>query len=444
VKADRNENHRQYWQAQAARVRRRVNLAWWLESLSAPMVVFSLAGAAALLWVRREFPQVVPEMLSSATMGGLALLAMVCWLRAFRRFENSAASLVRIESAMRLRNGLSAAEAGVATWPAPIRPVNDGLSWRWPRFVVPLLGSLAMLAAGLWFPVSTSQAAAVTPPEQPQSWTRLAAELEQLASEQWVDPSYLEEVRKRLEELQSQEVEDWFSHASLEATDALLQAHRAETGRLEQEIEKAARVLEHFGKNPPGALQQAARERLMEEFAQALQGFDAGAMKLNPELLEQLRQLDLKNLGGLTPEQLEALREGLREAADQLGECRGGPGEGEAWAEGEGQCEGGEEGQGDGPGRGGVQRGPGHVPGLLGEAGETVETGEAAALEALDLSQTAPGDLLEMQDGEHDVDRSASRLSAGGATDATGRGGDRVWREQLDPAEQRVLKRFFD
>jgi hypothetical protein len=73
-----------------------------------------------------------------------------------------------------------------------------------------------------------------------------------------------------------------------------------------------------------------------------------------------------------------------------------------------------------------------------------VETGEAAALEALDLSQSAPGDLLEMQDGEHDVDRSASRLSAGGTTDATGRGGDRVWREQLDPAEQRVLKRFFE
>jgi hypothetical protein len=52
--------------------------------------------------------------------------------------------------------------------------------------------------------------------------------------------------------------------------------------------------------------------------------------------------------------------------------------------------------------------------------------------------------LLELQDGEHDVDKSASSISAGGNIDATGKGGDRVWREALDPAEQMTLKRFFE
>ena len=67
-----------------------------------------------------------------------------------------------------------------------------------------------------------------------------------------------------------------------------------------------------------------------------------------------------------------------------------------------------------------------------------------AALEAKDLSRAAPGDLLELQDGEHDVDRSDSKPTAGGDTRALGKGGDRVWRDSLDPDEQRVLKRFFE
>ena len=51
---------------------------------------------------------------------------------------------------------------------------------------------------------------------------------------------------------------------------------------------------------------QAEKNRLMEEFDQALQGLQNGAMKPNPALLEQMKQLDLKDLAKLTPEQLRA------------------------------------------------------------------------------------------------------------------------------------------
>ena len=81
---------------------------------------------------------------------------------------------------------------------------------------------------------------------------------------------------------------------------------------------------------------------------------------------------------------------------------------------------------------------------MLGAEQDGLEIGPATGLEAKDLSQASPGDLLELQDGEHEVDRSASRASAGGAVEATGKGGDRVWRDALDPAEQRSLKRFFE
>ncbi len=438
--ASENENpHRRYWLAQASAVRLRVNLAWWLEILSAPLVILSIAGAAALLWLRREMPDTGPWLPAAWIGGAVVLLAIICWLRAARRFERMEDSLVRIEAAMCLRNALSAANEGVVPWPPPVGKTSAGLEWQWPRLLVPLIGALVLLSAGMWMPVTPRQASVSTPPEQPQAWKQLGAELDFLTKEEVVDEKYLEETRKKLDELKAQEEEQWFSHSSLEATDSLKKSHRAESERVERELGKADRALGALEKNS-GSAGQAEKNRLMEEFDQALQGLQNGAMKPNPQLLEQMRQLDLKNLADLTPEQLEQLRENLRKNAEGLKGGQGGDGEwdDELLADGEG----GE--PGEGPGKGGVDRGPGHAPGVLGKEKDPLKTGDLAALEAKDLSRAAPGDLLELQDGEHEVDRSASKLTGGGGTEATGKGGDRIWRESLDPDEQRVLKRFFE
>jgi hypothetical protein len=441
--ADTGNLHREFWRKQAERVRLRVNLAWWLETLAPPLVVLSVIGAAALLWVRREIPAADPWMFFASIGGAIVLLGLVCLALAARKFEQTGQSLVRIEAAMRMRNGLSAASEGVAPWPAPVAKIDAGLSWQWPRLLVPLLGSLALLAAGLWIPVASAKSAAAPAPDQPQAWKQLTAELDHLTKEEVADEKYLEETRKKLDELKVQEEDQWFSHSSLEATDSLKKAHRAETERVERELGKADKALGALEKNA-GSGGEAEKNRLMEEFEQALQGLQNGAMKPNPELLEQMRNLDLKNLANLPPEELEKLRENLEKHAKCLGECDGG-GEGENWddellADGDG-----EEGpEGEGPGKGGVNRGPGHAPGVLGAEKDAVQTGEMAALETKDLSRAAPGDLLELQDGEHDVDRSGSKITQGGNTEATGKGGDRVWRESLNPDEQRVLKRFFE
>lgn len=182
-------------------------------------------------------------------------------------------------------------------------------------------------------------------------------------------------------------------------------------------------------------------------------------MKPNPQLLEQMKQLDLKEMANLTPEQIEQMRENLKKHAEAMKNA-GGKGEGEDWSDellaGDGEGEGDGDGQGDGDGegegqeggdgagKGGVNRGPGHANGVLGKEKEGLETGKLTGIEAKDLSKATPGDLLELQDGEHEVDKSASRISEGGKTDATGKGGDRVWRDALDPAEQLTLKRFFE
>jgi hypothetical protein len=81
---------------------------------------------------------------------------------------------------------------------------------------------------------------------------------------------------------------------------------------------------------------------------------------------------------------------------------------------------------------------------VLGEEKEKLETGDLESLEAKDLSRSLPGDLLQLQDGEHQVDENATSDGDGGSVGNAGTGGDRVWRESLDPEEQRALKKFFE
>lgn len=443
--ADRSS--RDYWQAKAREISRRVNVAWWLETLSAPLLIAAIIGAAALLVTRREFSHIESWILAASMGGGLLVLGLACWAFARRKFEKPANSLVRIEATMRLRNSLSAASAGITPWPQPIAKIDSGLVWQWPRLLIPSIGAALLLAAGLLIPVAAKSNGPRGAPDEPQAWKQLAAELDHLQAEQVVDEKYIEDTRKKLSELKAQEEEQWFSHSSLEATDSLKKSHRAETERVERDLGRAEKALGNLEKNA-GAMNQADKNRLMEEFDQALQGLQSGAMKPNPELLEQMKQLDLKNLADFTPEQLEQLRENLQKNAK--GMQGGGEGEGNDWSdellsgEGNGEGEGQDGKEGDGGGKGGVDRGPGHVPGVLGKEKDPLETGELTGLQAKDLSHATPGDLLELQDGEHDVDRSPSAISEGGKTDATGKGGDRVWRDTLDPAEQKALKKFFE
>ena len=442
MRSDSGSSNRDHWQSKAAEVARKVNFAWWLETLSAPLLIAALVGAASLLVVRREFAQLDTWVLMAAIGGTVLVLALACWVWAARRFEKPEQSLVRIEAAMRLRNSLSAARAGVAPWPAPIDKIDAGIAWQWPRLLVPPLGALVLLAAGLFIPMTARGLQSAGASEQPQAWKQLDTELDKLTKEEVVDEKYLEETRKKLDELRAQEEEQWFSHSSLEATDSLKKSHRAETERVERELGRADKSLGELEKNA-GTSNPAEKNRLMEEFDQALQGLQNGAMKPNPALLEQMKKLDLKDMANLTPEQIEQLRENLKKHSDAMKDGKG-KGQGEDWSDELLAGDGGGEEPGEGPGEGGVNRGPGHDPGVLGAEKDRVEIGKLTGIESKDLSRPTPGDLLELQDGEHDVDRAPSAISAGGNTDATGKGGDRVWRDALDPAEQRTLKRFFE
>lgn len=444
-----NQSNSDQWLARAKQVARRVNLGWWLETLSAPLLIASLLAACVLLYVRREYPELEIWKLVMASTATVLVLAIASFGWAVRKFEKPEQSMVRLEASMQLKNALSAAAAGVAPWPEPQKQIHAGLDWQWPRLLVPPLGALALLAAGMLIPISAKTDRGATGPEEPQAWKQIGSELDKLTKEEVVDEKYLEETRKRLDELKAQQEEQWFSHSSMEATDSLKKSHQTETKRVERQLGQAEKALNNIQKNA-GNASAAEKAKMAEEFDQALQGLQNGAMKPNSKLLEQMKGLDLKDMAKLTPEQIEQLRENLKKNKEAMKKSTG-QGDGDDWSDellagdkGGGEGEGKDGQDGDGNGKGGVSRGPGHSPGILGNEKDEVETGKLAGLEAKDLSRATPGDLLELQNGEHDVDQTPSSISKGGNTNATGKGGDRVWRDSLDPSEQRALKQFFE
>jgi hypothetical protein len=433
--------NREYWLGAARSISRRVNFAWWLEALAAPALIASVLGATALLFVRREFTAISVWQIAAIAGSGAVIIGLGCRVWVARKFETSAQSLVRLEAAMQLKNSLSAAAAGVSAWPAPRVELNAGLSWQWPRLLAPPLAAAALLAAGWLIPISHRPANRALAHEQPQAWQQLSTELEKLTEDAVIDEKYLAETHQRLDELKSQDEQQWFSHASLEATDSLKKSHGAEAERIAAQLEQAGKALDSLKKFAATA-SDAEKNRLLENYDQALKNLKNGAMKPDPELLAQMQQLDLKQLSHLDPEQMQQLQENLQQHQRAMKKAKGkGQGDEESLA-GEGEEK--AEGEGEEGGQGAPDRGPGHVPNVLGKAKDAIETGELAGLANPDLAHAAPGDLLELQDGEHDVDRSPSKTSAGGETSATGKGGDRVWRDSLDPAEQRTLKRFFE
>lgn len=439
------------WTRRATTVARKINLAWWLEVLSMPLVTIGIIGSCVILLFRRELPTTPTWQLALAATTSVLLAALITWFIARRRFEKPEQALVRIEATMRLRNALSAARAGVVPWPQVPQHIDAGIDWHWRRVLAPPLAALTFLAAGLLIPIPPNNSDANTPPDQPLAWEKIDADLEHLAQEEVVDESDLQEMRKKLDELRAQEEEEWFSHSSLEATDNLKKEQSAAVEKLERELGLAARALGNLERNANG-MPAAEKERLLQQFDQALQGLRNGALKPNPQLLDQLQQLDPEQLGKLNPEELEQLQQNLKKAGQACKDCQGGGTENE-WldelldnegGEGSGRDQPGENPKGEGPGKGGITRGPGHAPGVLGKEGDTLAGGELTGLESKDLSSSLPGDLLQLQDGEHDVDRTRVAPSAGGQTRASGDGGDRVWKDALDPDEQKALKKFFE
>jgi len=434
-----------YWRGRARAVVRRVNLGWWTEASLPPAVIGLLVAAAAVIvWRSSGSFAYAWGWLAALVCGVLVLSGAFARWRSCSRFIALETGLARLDDRLALRNRLVSASCGVGPWPPPSEPPHDlGETaiprWRLLRIGLPLGGAILIVVSAWLAPFPQPSADAALPPAEPGVWEEMDEWLALLREADLVEPESLDAVAEQIEELRSQPEEDWFSHGSLEASDTLRESLGRELrdlardlGTLERDLEALRRFSSEMG--------DEAREALLREYDEAMQGLAANAMELNESLAAELAKLDPSRLGGregsgaLSAEELDALQQRLREGAQTLGGMGGLP----ALAEVDDLF------GSDGltVGSGGIGKDGESAPLTFGRE-QDLGTRQVEGVENRDLSRSALGDFVGLGETEHDDERLEAELQAGGAVGTLGAGGEAVWRDTLLPEEQSLLKRYF-
>jgi hypothetical protein len=433
------------WHRLASQTARKINVGWLLEKMTPLMVGAGALAFAVIVWQRSNGVEIQLKQVWPWFVGTVLSLAVTSYLLARRRFVTKADALVRLESQMHLHNALSVAELGRGVWPELPELPADGLKWSWARLTGPVVICTLCLTSALCLPVNPD-AASVLPTVEPQAWQQMDDWLEKLEEEKIITPEEKEEQQAKIDALRDQGQEKWFSHESLNASDTLKEQLQREIGSMARDMADAERSLNTL-QNYASKLSEQAKEQMLKEYSEALEGMKNGGMKLDPQLLKELSQIDPKNLKSLSQEQLNQLRDSLKQKSDSMSEMApgkgflgDGEGEDDQLAEGRGGLG---EGEGEGPGNGGITRGPGTAPLTLSEEENNFGTHKTEALMNQDMSKAQLGTLLNLQDGKHDVDKTYTGPQAAGAIQNPGQGGQQIWRESLTPEEKAVLKRVF-
>ncbi|RBP37691.1 hypothetical protein DES53_11373 [Roseimicrobium gellanilyticum] len=444
-----------YWQAATRSLARRVNFGWWLESWTGWLLGAALVGAVAILFVR-WMPVVELRWVWCGIGAVLVLAAVLAWWLGRSRYETPQAARIRLEDALGLKTRLSAAEAGVGDWPTPPQEIKWPVQWRWQRPVTVLAVSGMVLLLAAWVPVAQREVDKKRIVQEPTAVKEVKEWMENLQKEEAVEEESVEEVEKKIAELLQRPAENWYEHGSLEAAGNLRDQTAEMLRELSQNLadaERAASALQAAG----DALPQEAKDSLGNELGNAAQAMRTGGMKPNEQLLQQLQQMGGKGLGGMSKEQMQnlakqlqknaqALQDALKNSPElKLTECQGCNGSGKGKGRGKGKGKDGEGEGEDGPGRGGITRGPGTAPITLSSEETNLNSTKTEAVNSqIDMERVAPGDLLTVSDGKHEVDKNAYKgPQAGGTISNTGDGGAAVWQNSLLPSEREALKRYF-
>lgn len=430
--AEENLN-RQIWHERANRLRTKVNCAWWV---SHARFIFPLASVLVMLlvllgrtfWTELGITTWLP--LVFLVLGSAALMI---WFRARTSFESLDDAIMRLDLQYHLKNSLIAAHQGMGSWPEArvVDPVP--LRWRSVGITPPFLLGLGIILLALWIPLENTSSAnlqSATPP----LWERLAKNASSLANNQDLAPEYSQKLKQELEKLRTQDAEDWFSHRSLEAAAQLAQKHAQQLDQLNHQLDKLSQVLEQL-QDPD--MPPAKQQEIAAQLNGIMDQLENNQLKPNKELLEKLKQLGNDTPHNLDPAEMEALQDRLEKLQQDLRDAHAEAGGQDAERDDPGF---GDEPNGGGPGGGGE---PGNS--LLQEVSEPFALGKPEDLSSSDRQHIAPGDRLDVTDGQHQTPDDPFQLSSGGADGHAGQGGQRMLKDTLvDPRERQLLKQYFE
>ncbi|MFN7813193.1 MAG: hypothetical protein ACK5SI_11100, partial [Planctomycetia bacterium] len=111
-----------FWESAVVRLAREINLGWWLAGWLPWAVAVGLVGTFAMLYTRLRGGH--PGIVWTGIVLVLGAAAVAAWRRCRHRFESPASARVRLEEAHGLKARLTAAKAGIGSWPD--RPAPDG------------------------------------------------------------------------------------------------------------------------------------------------------------------------------------------------------------------------------------------------------------------------------------------------------------------------------
>jgi hypothetical protein len=432
-----------FWQAAAARLAREINLGWWLAGWRPWAVATGLVGTFAMLYSR--YRGVHPGWVWGGLVALLGAAAWAAWWRVRSHFETAASARVRLEEALGLKARLTAAASGVGSWPD--RPAGGAIDWpvrwRWQRPVAWTAGVAALLAIAACVPVSGLQPARSHVIEKPTDARLVEQWLDAARREEAVEERSLERVRERIAELMERPTEQWYEHASLEAAGNLKEQTAADLQEMLENLaqaEQAAAKLQAMTEAVP----QELREALAKDLKLAALALEMGAFKPPADLADMLRAMEGRDLGDLTPAECRGLCQKL---GKQLAENR--EALERALADAPGLDLDGIPLAGDGmavllPGEGGIQRGRGDAELTLGAEHDLGTTRKEKVGQPLDAERAAPDELLAVVEGEHEIDETAYAGPQAGGTARAGDGGSAAQVDQLLPAEQAAVRRFFE
>lgn len=441
------------WHQHARRTARRLNVAWWLQGFAPWVAALGLITMGVLLWWRSRGDGLPAGQVALGLVAVYGLAGLGCWMAARPRFVRPAAGLVLLEARLKLNNALSAATLGVTAWPPVPDQVDDGLSFRGTWLLAPALLTTACLAFAFLLPLPRTESRAELPP--PLALARAESMINALQKEELVDSAELEKAKDKLSALLAQPPGEFYSHHSLEAADALESSLSEAAGNLGSHLQAVAQTAQSLERYD-STLTPSARQQLEGDLRASVEGLRNSSMGISESLQKQLSQLDPSKLKELDPEQLKQMLANLQAKSAACKNCQGN-GSGQEGREasqalqdllngkaGGGKGEGAGSGkEGEGMGRGGLNRGPGTGPLTFEQNPTDLGTNNPEEIESRDLSRSLPGDHLGTKDIEHHLEKTPEGPSAGGALAAPAGGGEAVWRDQLLPSEQKVLRRYF-
>lgn len=446
------------WEWLTTLLRAQLNCGWWLSTWLPGVLAVGIVGTFALLWARWQRAAVVP-LVWWGIGAGLGLAAVVAWLQARQRFESRASARILLEDALGLHTRLTSAAAGVGPWPEPVSGDDRRwpVTWRWQRPVGMFALVAVMLTAAALVPVASARAVTRQVIEKPTDAAVVERWNDALRREEAIDERSAEAIEQQIAELLERPRDQWYEHASLEAASALREQTAADLEALAKNLATAADAAAKLASisQQATAEQRAAAAATLAAASERLASGDIhpGAKASAAGKAAGLSREELRQLAATLRDNGQRLKNALAQAGDieltfeeappcdgcepcvACAECRGG----RPCAHACEACR-----SGKGAGKGSVNRGPGAYENRFADRERRATARPEQIGLPADDARAAPGELLGVIDGGEAPEPEAyAGPQAGGAVEHRGSGGTAARIDNLVPAEQETVRRFF-